>query len=66
MRNDNLGRKRKDLIEKSTSLIIKLDNKTIFKILDDNKIDYDPNAEIFDSRVTKELTNRIIDILKDL
>ena len=56
MRNDNLGRNRKNLIEKSTSLIIRMDNKTLFKLCDKFNISYDESAEIIDNE-TKKLIN---------
>lgn len=56
MRIDILGRNRKDLIDKSTSLIIRVDNRTLFKLCDKFNISYDESAEIIDND-TKKLIN---------
>lgn len=50
-----MGRHRKDLIDKSTSLIIRFDNKTLFKLCDRFNISYDKSAEIIDNDVKKRL-----------
>lgn len=54
-----VGRKRKNLIDKSTVLMIRLDNKTIFKLCDILNIDYNPNAEILQDSVKKALIDEI-------
>lgn len=56
MRVDKMGRNRKKLEDKSTSLIFRMDNKTLFKLCDKLGIEYDRNAEIMDN----EIKNRII------
>lgn len=60
-----MGRNRKDLIEKSTSLILNLDNKTIFLLCERFNIDFDKNAEIFDDETKKMIIVEIKEILKN-
>ena len=60
-----MGRNRKDLIEKSTSLILNLDNKTIFLLCERLNIDFDKNAEIFDDETKKIIIVEIKEILEN-
>lgn len=61
---DNMGRKRKDLIDKSTSIILRLDNKTLFSLCDRLNIDFDRNGECFDEDTKKAIIGEIIEIIK--
>lgn len=59
-----MGRNRKDLIEKSTSLIISLDNETLFLLCEKFNIDFDKNGQIFDDNAKKLIIVEIKEILK--
>lgn len=59
-----MGRTRKPLIEKSTNLIIKIDNETIFAICDKYGIKYNPEMNILDNDVLKQVSEQIIKTLK--
>lgn len=61
-----VGRNRKPLIEKSSVLMLRLDNKTIFSLCERFKIDYDPDAEILSDVTKKALTDEIKNNLKYL
>lgn len=54
-----MGRKRKPLIEKSSVLMIRLDNKTIFALCDKFKIDYDLDSEMLSDTTKKALIGEI-------
>lgn len=60
-----MGRSRKELIEKSTPLIIRFDNRTLFKLCDKFNISYDKSAEIFDNDVKKSINKEIKKIISD-
>ncbi|MGE7984731.1 hypothetical protein [Solibacillus sp. NPDC093137] len=59
MRMINLGRNRKPLIEKSSVLMFRLDNKTIFALCDKFKIDYDLESEVLSDTTKKALIGEI-------
>lgn len=66
MRTDNkMGRKRKDLVDKSTSLILRVDNKTLFLLCNKLNIEFDSNAESFDDETKKRINMEIKEILKN-
>lgn len=54
-----MGRNRKPLIEKSSVLMIRLDNKTIFALCDKFKIEYDLGSEILSDTTKKALVGEI-------
>lgn len=54
-----MGRKRKDLIDKSTSIIFRIDNKTLFRFCEIKGIEIDKSAEIIDKN-TKNMINEEI------
>lgn len=60
-----MGRKRKNLEEKSSVLMLRLDNKTIFLLCDKFGIEYDRTALIIEDEVKKVLIGEIRNILKD-
>lgn len=51
-----MGRKRKKLIEKSSPIMFRIDNETLFKLCDRLDIEYDDTAEILD-KTTKDALN---------
>lgn len=59
-----MGRKRKDLVDKSTSLILRVDNKTLFLLCEKLNIDFDSNAEAFDDDTKKKIILEIQEIVK--
>ncbi|MFC9542988.1 hypothetical protein ACFTQ7_24605 [Lysinibacillus sp. NPDC056959] len=59
-----MGRKRKDLVDKSTPLILRVDNKTLFLLCEKLNIDFDSNAEAFDDDTKKEIILEIQEIVK--
>ena len=65
MRNDKMGRKRKDLVDKSTSLILRVDNKTLFLLCNKLNIEFDSNAESFDDETKKRIIMEIKEILNN-
>lgn len=65
MRIDKLGRNRKPLIEKSTPLMIRVDNETLFKLCDKFNIPYDDSAEIFDNETKKLINGQIKKIISN-
>ncbi|MEK5149205.1 hypothetical protein MKX53_19660 [Psychrobacillus sp. FSL K6-4615] len=60
-----MGRKRKKLIEKSTSIIFRIDNETLFKLCDILQIKYDENAEILDDSTKNALNVEIKKIVHE-
>lgn len=54
-----VGRKRKNLEDKSSVLMIRLDNKTIFRLCEKFGIEFDREAEILDDKVKKDLVDKI-------
>lgn len=54
-----LGRKRKELIDKSTVLMIRLDNRTLFKLCEKFNIEYDPEGEVLEDETKKSLIGEI-------
>lgn len=66
MRNDKLGRKRKKLEDKSTTLMLRIDNKTIFGLLDKFSIEYDREAEIFKKETMKALNLELEKLFKKI
>ena len=59
-----MGRKRKNLEDKSTSICFRLDNKLIFQLCDKFGIIYDKNAEMIEDTVKKQLIAEIKNIIK--
>ncbi|MBC9710040.1 MAG: hypothetical protein H9W80_12580 [Enterococcus sp.] len=59
MRVSAVGRKRKKLEDKSSVLMIRLDNKTIFRLCEKFGIEFDSEAEILDDKVKKDLVDKI-------
>lgn len=68
MRIDNMGRKRKELIEKSTSILFRIDNKTLFALCDLLEIEFDKNAEIIDistkNKIIEEIKKIVVEFVK--
>lgn len=60
-----MGRHRKQLIDKSTPLIFRIDNKTLFRFCDILKIDYDENAEMLDNDTKIKIIEEIKKIVGD-
>lgn len=60
-----MGRHRKKLEDKSSVLMIRLDNKTIFKLCDALKIEYDPAAEFLSDDIKKALIFEIKENLEN-
>lgn len=65
IRMDVMGRKRKSLEDKSTTLMVKLDNKMIFNLCDKFRIEYDRDAEILETGLKNDITVEIVKILKE-
>lgn len=65
MGNDKMGRKRKDLVDKSTSLILRVDNKTLFLLCNKLNIEFDSTAESFDDETKKRINMEIKEILNN-
>lgn len=63
LRIDNMGRNRKKLEDKSTSLIFRIDNKTLFKLCDKFDIEYDKTAEIMDNHIKNSIIVEIKSII---
>ncbi|MED3353154.1 hypothetical protein P4388_32115 [Bacillus thuringiensis] len=63
MRTGDMGRKRKDLIDKSTALMLRVDNKTLFQLCEKLKIEFDRDAETFDDDTKKIIILEIKEIL---
>lgn len=59
-----MGRPRKKLIDKKTSIIIDLDNKTWFKFCERLNIEFDKNAEIFNDEIKLKIKEEIIKFIK--
>lgn len=66
MRNDKVGRKRKNLEDKSTTLMFRLDNKTLFLLCDKFGIEYDKNLELVSTETIKALTIELEEIMRKL
>lgn len=58
-----MGRNRKALEDKNTTLMLKLDNRTVFKLCDKFGIEYDKNAEMIDNEIKNKLSRKIIEML---
>lgn len=56
-----MGRKRKDLIDKSTTLMIKLDNRTLFSLCDKYGIEYNKDLELVE---TETISSLIVELEK--
>lgn len=61
-----MGRKRKNLEDKSSVLMLRLDNKTIFLLCDKFDIEYDRNALIIEDETKSLLIEEIRGILKNI
>lgn len=59
-----MGRKRKSLIEKSTTLFLSIDNETLFLLCKRMNIHPDKYAEIFDYETIKLINQKIKEIVK--
>lgn len=66
MRIDIMGRPRKKLEDKSTSLMFRMDNKTIFLLCDKFNISYNREGEFLDDTARKLLIIEIERILRDI
>lgn len=66
MRNDRVGRKRKNLEDKTSTIMFRIDNKTLFLLCDKFGIEYDKNLELVDSGTLKSLTVEIEAILRNI
>lgn len=60
-----MGRKRKDLVDKSTPLMLRVDNKTLFLLCDKLNIEFERNAENFDDETKKMIILEIKEILNE-
>lgn len=58
-----MGRNRKQLKDKSTSILLRIDNKTLFNLCDILGINYDENAEILDDEVKRMINVEIKKII---
>ena len=65
MRFDRMGRNRKELKDKSTPLIFRIDNKTLFRFCDILEIEYDKNAEMLNNETKIKITEEIKKIIQD-
>lgn len=61
-----MGRKRKDLIDKSTTLLLKIDNRTLFLLCDKFNIEYDKDLELVDKETIKLLNVELVEIIKKI
>ncbi len=63
-----MGRNRKNLEDKSTALLFRIDNKTLFKLCDRFDIEYDRNAEILEidtkNRLIVEIKRIVTEFVK--
>ena len=66
MRIDKVGRQRKKLEDKSSTLMFRIDNKTIFLLCDKFNIDYDRNAELLDIETKKLLIAELEGIIRNI
>lgn len=62
----DMGRKRKDLIDKSTTLMLKIDNRTLFSLCDEFGIEYDRDLELVETETIKLLIVEIEEIIKKI
>lgn len=60
-----MGRHRKKLEDKSSILMIRLDNKTIFRLCDEFEIEYDLAAEFLSDEIKKTLIDKIKENLEN-
>lgn len=60
-----IGRKRKPLIEKTSSVILKIDNEILFKLCDKSQIEFDKNAEIFNDSIKQQINAKLLQIIKE-
>lgn len=66
MRIDRVGRKRKKLEEKSTALMFRIDNKTLFSLCDKFNIQYDREAELVSDETKKAVIAELEVIIKNI
>lgn len=66
MRIDKVGRQRKKLEDKSTALMFRIDNKTLFSLCDKFGINYDREAEIVSDEIKKALIGELEGIIKKI
>jgi len=61
-----MGRKRKDLIDKSTTLMIKIDNRTLFALCDKYGIEYDKDLELVGTDTIKLLIVELEEVIRKI
>jgi len=61
-----MGRKRKDLIDKSTTLMLRIDNRTLFSLCDKYGIKYDENLELVETETIKLLIVELEEVIKNI
>lgn len=61
-----MSRKPKPLIEKSTAILFRLDNNTLFKFCDLHQIEYDKDASYVEPETKKEVNSQIKKIIENL
>lgn len=60
-----MGRKRKPLIEKSTPIILRIDNKTLCELCKKQEIEFDENGEVFSETTISYIKIEIIKIIEE-
>lgn len=66
MRIDKVGRKRKNLEDKTSTIMFRIDNKTLFLLCDKFGIEYDKTLELVATETIKALSVEIEEILRNI
>lgn len=61
-----MGRKRKDLIDKSTTLMFKIDNRTIFSLCDKYGIEYNKDLELIETHTISALIVELEKVIRKI
>lgn len=61
-----MGRKRKDLIDKSTTLMFKIDNRTIFSLCDKYGIEYNKDLELIETDTISALIVELEKVIRKI
>lgn len=61
-----MGRKRKPLIDKKTTLLLTIDNELLFQLCDLYQIEYNKDDILINSDIKEQITTKIFEKLQDL
>ena len=61
-----MGRKRKDLIDKSTTLMFKIDNRTLFSLCDKYGIGYNKDLELVETDTISALIIELEKVIRKI